>query len=128
MQLQLQRRGDSLLIHSCIPAPADGGRCRIRIADDWYEQSLILTPQAVALWEVEHADSLTEAHFQRLAELDAEVVILGLGRHAAVVHAALARPLMRRRIGLETMDTAAACRTYNILASDGRRAAAALIA
>lgn len=103
-------------------------RYQIKIAGDWYRQSLILTPQAVELWDVDEVSALSVAHFERLAGLGAEVVILGTGTRAAFVQGALTGPLMRRRIGLEVMDTGAACRTYNILAGDGRKAAAALIA
>ncbi len=104
---------------------------RIRIADTWYSQSLILTPQAVQLWAVEDVSDLALRHFEQLAELgheiDAEVVILGVGKHTTFPPAVITQPLMRRRIGLEVMDTAAACRTYNILAGDGRPVAAGLI-
>lgn len=102
-------------------------RYRIKIADIWYKQSLILTPRAVKLWDVEAVSALRMAHFQQLADLGAEVVILGAGKRAVFPHGALTRPLMRKRIGLEVMDTGAACRTYNILAGDGRVAVAALI-
>lgn len=103
-------------------------RYHIKIAGDWYRRSLILTPQAVELWDVDEVSALTASHFERLAGLGAEVVILGTGTRAARVQGALTRPLMRRRIGLEVMDTGAACRTYNIVAGDGRKAVAALIA
>lgn len=103
-------------------------RYHIKIAGDWYRRSLILTPQAVELWDVDEVSALSVPHFERLAGLGAEVVILGTGARAARVQGALTGPLMRRRIGLEVMDTGAACRTYNIVAGDGRKAVAALIA
>ena len=59
--------------------------------------------------------------------LDAEVVIFGSGTRIRFPHAAWLQPLMARRIGVETMDTAAACRTYNILAQEGRNVAVALL-
>ena len=142
MKLQLNHRPDSLLIHSWTlgtkktgavadtktDTPSDEERYRIRIADIWYRQSLILTPQSVELWDVKEVSDLKIDHFHQLATLGAEVVILGTGRHTVFPAPALTQPLMRRRIGFEIMDTAAACRTYNILAADGRRAVAALIA
>lgn len=130
MKLHLNPQPDCLLIHSCVRGAGDGSgeRHRIRIAADWYEESVIVTPQTVELWDVAAADALTDAHFERLAGLGAEVVILGAGARAVFPPPAVTRPLMARRIGLEVMDTAAACRTYNILAGDGRNPVAALIA
>ena len=63
----------------------------------------------------------------QLATLEAELVILGSGTRNRFPPPAWLAPLMARRLGLETMDTAAACRTYNILAGEGRNVVAALI-
>jgi len=70
---------------------------------------------------------LREEHFARLAEVDAEVVIFGSGSRIRFPQPAWLQPLVARRIGVETMDTAAACRTYNILAYEGRSVAVALL-
>jgi uncharacterized protein len=78
-------------------------------------------------WDCSRFEDLGAAHFARLAELDTEVVIFGSGARIRFPQAAWLRPLMARRVGLETMDTAAACRTYNILAQEGRKCAAALL-
>jgi uncharacterized protein len=78
-------------------------------------------------WACRSFADLTEAHFAQLAELDAELVIFGSGSRIRFPQAAWLRPLMARRIGLETMDTQAACRTYNILAGEGRSVIAALL-
>jgi uncharacterized protein len=59
--------------------------------------------------------------------VDAEVVIFGSGSRIRFPQAAWLQPLVARRIGIETMDTAAACRTYNILAYEGRSVAVALL-
>ena len=56
-----------------------------------------------------------------------ELVIFGSGQRLRFVAPALLRPLIERRVGVETMDTAAACRTYNVLASEGRAVVAALL-
>ena len=55
------------------------------------------------------------------------MVIFGSGAKLRFVSPALLRGLIERGIGVETMDTAAACRTYNILAQEGRRVVAALL-
>jgi uncharacterized protein len=79
---------------------------------------------------IEWARSFAELgpeHFETLAGLGVEVVIFGSGTKLRFPKPAWIAPLVNRRIGVETMDTAAACRTYNILAQEGRVVAAALI-
>ncbi|MGZ5786195.1 MAG: Mth938-like domain-containing protein, partial [Ramlibacter sp.] len=72
-------------------------------------------------------EDLDAAHFAQLAQLQPEVVIFGSGARIRFPRPAWLQPLVERRIGLETMDTAAACRTYNILAQEGRSVAVALL-
>ena len=64
---------------------------------------------------------------RRLAELDPELVIFGSGVRLRFPRPEWLLDLMARRIGVETMDTAAACRTYNILAGEGRNVIVALL-
>jgi uncharacterized protein len=91
-------------------------------------RSVIISSQGARIdWPSERFEDLGAAHFAALAELDAEVVIFGSGSRIRFPQPAWLRPLMARRIGIETMDTAAACRTYNVLAQEGRRVAAALL-
>jgi uncharacterized protein len=78
-------------------------------------------------WNVARFEDLAPEHFARLAELQPEVVIFGSGSRIRFPKPAWLAPLVARRIGLETMDTAAACRTYNILAQEGRHVAVALL-
>jgi uncharacterized protein len=78
-------------------------------------------------WAATLPAELTPAHFERIAALRPEVVIFGSGPRLQFVAPALQRTLIELRIGVETMDTAAACRTYNVLASEGRRVLAALL-
>ena len=78
-------------------------------------------------WPSSRFEDLGPDHFAQLAQLDAEVVIFGSGSRIRFPKAAWLQPLLARRIGIETMDTAAACRTYNILAQEGRSVAAALL-
>lgn len=72
-------------------------------------------------------DALGVADFEALAQLQVEVVIFGSGPRIRFPHPAWVAPLAMRRIGIEIMDTAAACRTYNILAQEGREVAVALL-
>ncbi|CAN5587236.1 Mth938-like domain-containing protein [soil metagenome] len=78
-------------------------------------------------WACSRFEDLTPAHFEQLATLGAELVIFGSGSRIRFPHASWLQHLMARRTGLETMDTPAACRTYNILAGEGRHVLAALL-
>ena len=92
-------------------------------------RSSVIVPWAGAVlpWPVASFEALTEAHFEALAALDPELVIFGSGPRIRFVRPALLKTLLARRIGVETMDTAAACRTYNILLAEGRSVVAALV-
>ena len=93
--------------------------------------SLVLTPKGELLpWPCFRFELLEAAHFDMLfghASEPPELVVFGSGSKLRFAPPALLRGLMTRRIGVETMDTAAACRTYNILAGEGRRVVAALL-
>ncbi len=78
-------------------------------------------------WPASAFEALQAEHFEQLARLDVELVIFGSGSRIRFPRPAWLAPLIARRIGIETMDTAAACRTYNILAQEGRTVAAALL-
>ena len=78
-------------------------------------------------WRPERFEDLAAEHFAVLARVHAEVVIFGSGSRIRFPQAAWLAPLIERRVGIETMDTAAACRTYNILAQEGRSVAVALL-
>lgn len=73
-------------------------------------------------------ESLREEHFTLLAALGAEIVLLGTGASLRFPHPSLTRSIFEARIGLEVMDTGAVCRTYNILAGEGRKVIAAILA
>ena len=91
-------------------------------------RSIIISSKGERIeWPSSRFEDLGPEHFAQLAQLDAEVVIFGSGSRIRFPKAAWLQPLMARRIGIETMDTAAACRTYNILAQEGRSVAAALL-
>jgi uncharacterized protein len=82
---------------------------------------------AVAPWPVDRFEALAPVHFADLLALAPELVIFGSGARIRFVSPALLKPLIERRIGVETMDTAAACRTYNVLLAEGRSVVAALL-
>lgn len=93
-----------------------------------HETSLIVTPaQVIADWVTGGFDSLAISHFEYLLTLKPEIVLLGTGPRLRFPSAPLTRPLGAAHVGLEVMDTNAACRTYNILVAEGRGVVAALL-
>ncbi|MRD45948.1 Mth938-like domain-containing protein [Caenimonas koreensis] len=97
-------------------------------ASEKIAQSVVLTSGGARdAWPAAHFEDLGPEHFAQLAQADVEVIIFGSGSRIRFPQPAWLKPLMARRIGLETMDSAAACRTYNILAQEGRSCAVALI-
>ncbi|HEY5581449.1 MAG TPA: Mth938-like domain-containing protein [Rhodoferax sp.] len=78
-------------------------------------------------WNCSRFEDLSAAHFDVLAALNTELVIFGSGERLRFPQAAWIKSLIEKQIGIETMDTPAACRTYNILAGEGRRVVVALL-
>jgi uncharacterized protein len=93
-----------------------------------HQGNLILVPdQAVAAWSAVSFETLRNEDFDALLELRPEVVLLGTGARQRFPHPRLTHNLAAQRIGVEVMDTAAACRTYNILMNEGRRVVAVVL-
>jgi uncharacterized protein len=93
-----------------------------------FAHSLLVPWQGeVLLWPPQRIEQLRAEHFAMALALRPELVIFGSGRRHRFVPPALQRCLIDARIGVETMDTAAACRTYNVLASEGRAVLAAVL-
>ena len=100
----------------------------IRIGATEYRQNLIVTPDAVATgWAPAGFAALTEADFSALLEHRPELVLFGTGALQCFPHPRLLRALTHARVGVEAMDTRAACRTFNILVAEDRRVVAALV-
>jgi len=101
---------------------------RVWVGGAPFEHSLLLPWSGPVLpWQAGTFEELGAAHFERLLALAPEVVIFGSGTRLRFPPPAWLRGLIERRIGVETMDTAAACRTYNVLASERRAVVAALL-
>jgi uncharacterized protein len=101
---------------------------RVTVNDTVYSASLLVTPERVhADWPPASFAELAAAHFEVIAALRPEVVLLGTGKALRFPPPAVTRALADAGIGLEVMDTGAACRTYNILMGDERRVLAALL-
>lgn len=93
-----------------------------------YKHSVLVPSDAAILtWPVALLSELTAEHVAMILPLRPELVIFGSGEKLRFAHPSVFKDLMAARIGVETMDTAAACRTYNVLAAEGRRVVAALL-
>ncbi|MDR7305440.1 Mth938-like domain-containing protein [Rhodoferax saidenbachensis] len=93
-----------------------------------YTTSLIVSSEGLCQpWSCAAFDQLDIAHFEELATLAPELVLFGSGDRIQFPRPQWLAPLYSRRIGLETMDTQAACRTFNFLAGEGRKVVAALL-
>ena len=100
----------------------------IEINKKRYEKSLIvLANQLILNWNVTTFAALTAENFAEILEINPEVLLLGTGAKHQFLHPKLAKNLIEKGIPIECMTTAAACRTYNILMSEGRNVAAALL-
>ena len=100
----------------------------IRIGADEYRENVVLTSAAVATgWAPSGFEGLTDADFAQLLAQKPEVVLFGAGATIRFPHPRLTRPLTDAGVGVEVMDTPAACRTFNILAAEGRSVVAALL-
>ncbi|MEH6435756.1 Mth938-like domain-containing protein [Massilia sp. DD77] len=93
-----------------------------------FEFSLTVMPEVPPRpWDVARFEDLNAAHFEEIAKDAPDVVVLGTGERQRFVHPKLVASLSALRIGVECMDSQAACRTYNILMGEGRKVTLALI-
>lgn len=101
---------------------------RIRVGEDEYTSSLVISPDKLIVeWPPRSMDEIDDAHLETLLELEPEVVLIGTGSRIRFPEARIYAMFQSRAIGLEIMDTAAACRTYNVLVSEERRVVAGLM-
>ncbi|MCB1865822.1 MAG: Mth938-like domain-containing protein [Chromatiales bacterium] len=105
---------------------AEPGRVRIGARD--YTASLIVTPERIVDdWPVPHIGALGDADMARLREFQPQIVLIGTGASLVFPDVEIYARLLADGIGVEFMNTPAACRTYNLLASERRRVAAGLV-
>lgn len=108
------------------------GNGRFVVAGETYLGSILLSPYQVFPWPVKSLADITLENLEAILGpqqgASLELVLLGCGANFAIPPLDLRRTLATRQVALEPMDTGAACRTFNVLASEDRRVAAALIA
>ena len=93
-----------------------------------HSASLVVSGDRIVTdWPAASVESLTADHLAAIVELRPEIVLLGTGSKFTFPDQSLLAPLYKAGIGVEVMDTPAACRTYNILLGEGRNVLAALI-
>ncbi len=93
-----------------------------------YDRPIVVEAQAVHEdWPVSSFDTLDESHFKYFLTYKPDVVLIGTGVQQHFAHPRLYRALSDMGIGVEFMDTPAACRTYNILVAEDRKVVAAII-
>ncbi len=104
------------------------GADHVTINGQRHESSLVVLPNELLTdWMVRNVEELTEAHIERILGHKPEVILLGTGKQLKFPAGPILGCAAQAGVGLEVMDTFAACRTYNILMSEGRFVAAALI-
>lgn len=100
----------------------------VSIGSERIEHHLVLHSNGErSRWDCPDFAQLSSAHFAPLVLSRPELVVFGSGLQLRFPRPEWIRPLIEAGIGIETMDTAAACRTYNILAAEGRQIIAALL-
>ncbi len=93
-----------------------------------FTQSLIITTAKLDEdWKVDSITALQRGHVEQILALDPELIIIGTGNQLIFPAVEMYSNIIERGIGVDFMDTRAACRTYNILMSEGRHVVAGLI-
>ena len=121
MKFQPDRPQGTNIIHAAT-------RDAVSINGERYTRSVLVPGDAPLVpWEPATLADLKPEHLAPIVAMRPELVVLGSGPTLRFVHPSVLRPLINAGIGVETMDTPAACRTYNVLMSEGRRVLAALL-
>lgn len=100
----------------------------ITINGQIYSNSLIISPdRLITDWKPTNIETLTDDDLRLLLEFHPEIILLGTGKHSIIPSAKKLAPLLEKQFHVECMSTAAACRTYTVLISEGRKVVAGLI-
>jgi len=114
-------RGNGHLINGYEPG-------RVVVDGQSYREGLIVSPECIVEdWGPAAAAALTVEHIGALLALSPQVIVIGTGRRQVFPNPAVYAAATECGVGVEIMDTGAACRTYNIVMAEGRRIAAGLI-
>ncbi|MFT3741163.1 MAG: Mth938-like domain-containing protein [Gammaproteobacteria bacterium] len=101
---------------------------KIQVNEQIFTTSIALLPsETLTAWNPQTVSELTVADFDLFISDQPEVLLIGTGERQHFFPLALLANIIDHQIGFEIMDTAAACRTYNLLAAEGRKVAAGLL-
>lgn len=103
------------------------GDGNFKVNQDTYTHHIVVSADTVSAWEVNSIDDVPVASFAGFNFDDIELLLIGTGKHSSQVADSLRQYFTDRGISVEVMDTGAACRTYNVLLSEDRKVAAALL-
>ena len=121
MKFHLATPGDTKLFTGYAPD-------HVMVNRERYNSSIVVRADEIRTdWQIASFDELNEAHFEYFLALQPEVLLLGTGTSQHFPHPRLYRALTNAGIGIECMDTPAACRTYNILVEEDRKVVAAIL-
>lgn len=121
MKLHLDKHGETRVFTA-------HGPDHVMVNGERYDRSIVvLAEQVRGDWAVADFDELTELHFSYFLALKPDVLLLGTGVRQRFPHPRLYAALTKAGIGVECMDTPAACRTYNILVAEDRKVVAAIL-
>lgn len=121
MKFTLDRPGTRHVVRGYSPG-------QLRIGERLFSRSVIISPATlIEDWRPQCIGDLTAADLDPALGLEPQLLLLGSGERQVFPDPALLARLHAARVGFEVMDTAAACRTYNVLVGEGREVAAALI-
>ena len=121
MDLTLQKPGNHLFVRYATP---DG----IQVVDEFYSSAIILSANEIITdWPVRSVQDIERRHLEKILELAPEVVLIGTGREQVFLPPEQLMVFYERGVGIEVMNTSAACRTFNVLVSESRNVVGALI-
>jgi uncharacterized protein len=104
------------------------GTDHVMVNGEHYDHNIVVLANEVRSdWTATDFETLEEMHFDYFLALKPDVLLLGTGSQQQFAHPSLYRSLTNAGIGVEFMDTPAACRTYNILAAEDRKVIAAIL-
>ncbi len=94
---------------------------------DWHSSIAIVPEQTVQHWEIEHYADIAEQHIQVFVDAQPELILIGTGKKIHPLDDKLLSIALRYSIGIEIMDSGAACRCHNLLLEEGRRVCTGLL-
>lgn len=98
----------------------------IQINNEIIREAVIISPEYTAPWPANDPANLSSADIASLLDLEPEVLVIGTGQYQQMPGSGVLARISRAGLGIEIMDTAAACRTYNVLMSEDRKVVAGL--